>query len=293
MEEGGEPEHQVGRCLVHHCEGVGQNVLVELVRVLLHGQGGQLGDEVVGEPGGHHHSQRPSRGLGHHQLGELVPDPLRGHDPESVPHRLHRGDGVGVGLESECGLEPEEAEHPQRIVGERDLGIERGPQHTLTQVGEPAVGIDRRHVHQGEGDGVDREVATGEVGLDVVRIGDPGLARVAPVDLVAIGRHLHGAPVPLCGDRAERSPHGVDHLRPPVEDPRRLLGSGVGGEVEVEAVDVPLQERVPDRAPDQVQLVTLGVEQLRQLRRRKIGRDQKLETGRDHPGRLSVGSERY
>ena len=50
------------------------------------------------------------------------------------PHRL---DQVGGGLEIELGHKAGGPEHPQRVVGEGHLGIERGAQTVGGQVDEP------------------------------------------------------------------------------------------------------------------------------------------------------------
>ena len=47
MEEGGEPQDQFGSRLVDHRQGVREDVLVLMDRVLLHRQGRKLGKEVV------------------------------------------------------------------------------------------------------------------------------------------------------------------------------------------------------------------------------------------------------
>ena len=51
VEQGGQSNHQATRGLRGHDNGVGQNVLVTMNRVLLEPQGRQLGEMLVGPPG--------------------------------------------------------------------------------------------------------------------------------------------------------------------------------------------------------------------------------------------------
>ena len=58
------------------------------------GQGGQLREELLGQPGVHEEPE-PLRGVGHHQqLVELVPDALVGDDVQPAPQAGHRFDAV-------------------------------------------------------------------------------------------------------------------------------------------------------------------------------------------------------
>ena len=60
MEQGGQPEQSVGPGLVHHGQGVGQDVLVLVNRVLLEGQAGvgkmdcDAGRDELGHAGPRH-----------------------------------------------------------------------------------------------------------------------------------------------------------------------------------------------------------------------------------------------
>ncbi len=49
VEERGQAHDPVGPCLLHHGDGVGQDVLVAMDGVLLEGQGGQFGEELLGQ----------------------------------------------------------------------------------------------------------------------------------------------------------------------------------------------------------------------------------------------------
>ena len=142
----------------------------------------------------------------------------------------------GDGLEAEAGDEARGAEHAQRVVEERDLRRERRAESLRREVDDPAVGIDELGLGQPERHRVHGEVATGEIGLDVVAERDLGLAALGPVDLGAEGGDLHPHAAPLAADRAEPlalEPHVVgptphqllDRIRPGI---RREVEIGGG-----------------------------------------------------------------
>jgi hypothetical protein len=134
-----------------------QHVLVLVHRVLLELQRRQLRQELPREAG-RDQQLEPARGrLGQEQLRELLVDPLRGHDLESVVHLLDRPHHARGGDELELRREPRGAEHPQRVVGERDLRIERRVQafgreilHAAERIDELALGQTDRHRVHGE-----------------------------------------------------------------------------------------------------------------------------------------------
>ena len=76
------------------------------------------------------------------------------------------------------------------VVTERDLGIEGGVERACRQGLHPFVRVDETAVGQPDRHRVDREVATGQVGLDVVAEGHRGLAVLLGVDLFAERRDL-------------------------------------------------------------------------------------------------------
>ena len=71
------------------------------------------------------------------------------------------------------------------------------------------------------------------------------------------------SPPPAQADRAELLPGGPDRLGPALDDLERLLGPGVGAEVEV--VAEPAEQRVAHRTADEVQLVPGGGEPATEL----------------------------
>ena len=79
------------------------------------------------------------------------------------------------------------------------------------------MGIDRFHVHERQGDGVHGEVATGEIGLDVVGERDLRFAGIVAVDLVAKRGYLDCVPVLAGSNGAESGSDAVDDVRPGLE----------------------------------------------------------------------------
>ena len=74
--------------------------------------------------------------------------PLGRDDRDPLGHRRHRGHVLGADLEAELGGEPRGAHHPQRVVVERPLRRDRGPQHAAQQVGQPAERVDEGQLRQ-------------------------------------------------------------------------------------------------------------------------------------------------
>ena len=69
--------------------------------------------------------------------------------------------------------------------------------------------------------------------LDVVGVDDVRLARVLAVGLGPVGRDLEDRVALAGADRAERLALRPHRVGPAVEERHRLLGPGVGGQVEV------------------------------------------------------------
>ena len=72
VQEGRQPEHEVRLAPHHHRQRVPEHVLVALDGVLLHPQRGELGEELVGQPGLHEQRQARRRVLTQEQLVELL-----------------------------------------------------------------------------------------------------------------------------------------------------------------------------------------------------------------------------
>lgn len=239
--------------------------------VLLEGQGGQLGQELLGQPGADHEPEGDRRHGQDQDLVQFVADPLGRDDGQTAMVRPHRLDQLGIGFELQLGQEAGGPQHAQWIVGEGDLGVEGRPQPVVGQVGQPSERVDQFELGQAEGHGVDREVTAGQVGLDAVAEGHLRLARVGTVHLGPVGGDLVATPLAEAGDGAEPLPLGPYRLRPLPEECLDLVGPGVGGEVEVGHVVTvwrrAADDGVADRAPDQVEGVPGCAETVRQVGR--------------------------
>ena len=146
---------------------------------------------------------------------------------------------AGSGLSEKRGHEAGGAQHAQRVVAEGDLGIERRAQPTRGQVGQAVEGVDQLHVGQAQRQRVDGEVAPRQVLLDVVAEGDLGLARVGHVDLGPVRGDLEELAAAPAADRAEARPLGPHVVGPAPHQPLDLVGTGVGGEIEVGVAAAP------------------------------------------------------
>ena len=111
-------------------------------RVLLDPHGGELGEDHVGDPGVDEEPETVAGVLDHHELAQLVADPLGRHDLEAIDHRRDGGDQLGVRAQPVPGDEARRPHHPERIVAERHLGPEGRAQHPGGQVGDAPVRVD-------------------------------------------------------------------------------------------------------------------------------------------------------
>ena len=188
------------------------------------------------------HQSQPGRGpVRREQLPELRGDPLAGHVGGQRRVRANRLERRRLDRELEHGGEPDRADHPQRVLAEPRGRITDRPKDPRLDVGDASERIDDRRAGRAPGaavpgrgrgapgDGVDREVAPGEVELDVVAELDPvgtpevGVVVIGPegrdlVDRVALADR-HGPELVL-----------VDGAR---EDGQQPVGSRVRGEVPV------------------------------------------------------------
>jgi hypothetical protein len=185
-----------------------------------------------------------------------------------------------VGLQAEAGDEPGRPQHPEGIVGERDLGIEGRPEAAGGQVGQSVVGVDDLQVGpQPEGHGVDGEVPARQVHLDGVAEDDVGLARIGSVGLGPVGGDLDRPPAFRTPTVPQRLPCSQTASAQPPRSSRSRR-DGVGGEVDV-GVDRRLVEAedVAHRAADHIETVTGVVEERGQV---GGGVDQGLGSRGDH-----------
>ena len=132
---------------------------------------------------------------------------------------------------------------------EKDTSGARGVRSTpSTRVGHAAERIDQLHVGQPQRHGVHREVARGQVVLDVLGVDDVRLARVLAVRL---GEWVVTSNVtrPLRPDGAERPALRPRRVGPTLEQRQRLLRPGVGGEIEIGTVVHAIQDHVAHDPP--------------------------------------------
>src|SRR4029077_19266561 len=120
---------------------------------------------------------------------------------------------------------------------------------------------------------VDREVAAGEIGLDVLGEGDRRLAVLLGVDVLAEGGDLQSPPVLECADRPELHAHEVLSVRPAAQEPRGLVGGRIGGEVEIGVGTGAPEHEVAHGPAHQIELAAGRVEALAQLLREGIDLD--------------------
>ena len=115
--------------------------LAAVVLVALQPQGGQFGQDVVGDPGGDQQIQPGARVVGEEGPGQFVADPFGGDDADAPGHVGHGGTHLVGDGESELGGEPGRPHHAQRVVAEGALWRERSAQNSRHDVGESGVGI--------------------------------------------------------------------------------------------------------------------------------------------------------
>ena len=237
----------------------------------------ELGEELVGELGLAEQPQARGRILGQQQLRELVANPLGTDDLEPVTQLDDRRDQLRHRRDAELRHEPRRAQHAQRVVHERDLGGERGAQHERDEVGCTVERVDERGLGNGQCHRVHREVASREVGLDVVGVLDFGLAAVGPVRVGAVRGELEVTTALDRADRPERTALGPDGVRPREQQAFDRFGARAGGDVDVPALEVEVEEGIAHGAADEVRLVAVGREDLTELAHRRPGLVVRLE----------------
>ncbi len=245
--------------LLQHGEAVLVDVLVAMVLVPLQSQCGKLGEHELGETRVDQQGEPPPGLVGEQQLGQLVADPLGGHDREPRRHAGHRRDHLRRDLHAELSREPRRAHHPQRVVGEGLLRSRRGAQDARRQVAGAAEQVDELLGGQPHRHRVDGEVAAYQVAVERRAERHGRLAGVRPVRLCAVGRDLQLPVTDLGADGAELPSDVPPGIHPAArEEPLDLRRWR--GRREVEVVSEPAEERVADRTAYQRDLVTGGGE---------------------------------
>ena len=77
VQQGGEAKFEDRRSFGHDGDRVGQDILVAMLGVLLQLQRSELREELLGQPRLHQAPQRIRDVVAHHELAELLLDPLR------------------------------------------------------------------------------------------------------------------------------------------------------------------------------------------------------------------------
>src|SRR5690606_29157092 len=129
----------------------------------------QLGEETLEDAGLEEDLEPDGRLRRGDDLLELVGDALHAEDLDAAGLLLHRAERLDVDREAELGGEAGGAEHPERVVLERGARIERRAEPLADEVDDAAEGVEEVAEAlgvEGEGEGVDREVAPGLVVLE-------------------------------------------------------------------------------------------------------------------------------
>ena len=242
---------------VHRLLDDGEGVLVDVLvaLVLVHGgdEGGDLGQDDVGDARVDHQFDAATRIGRDDEALELGADALGRDDFEARGHGFHRVHDVHVDVEAQLGAKAGRAHDAQRIVVEGLLGGHGGAQVAVREVREAAAGVDEGHLRQAHRHRVDREVATRQVALERVAESHLGLARTDLVLVGAVGRHLDDQVAAAPSDRAELLADVPGRVAPRRQE---LLGAlGARGGRHVEVVRSHAQERVAHGPADERELL--------------------------------------
>ena len=233
---------------------------------------GHLGQDLFRDPRIHKHGYSAHRPVGAgraEQLGQLAADPFRRHHRQPAAIAVIAACTLGFHRKAELCGEPRGAEHPQRVVVERVFRPSRCAQHLGPQVTHAAERIDELQRRQQRRDGIDGEVAPGQVRLQGAAVGHPGLARVRLVLIAAVGGDLADDIAPAQAHGAELDPGLPDLVGPAGDDLADLFRPRIGGQVVLVIVHLAAQEDVPDHPADQGEFVAFGGEQGRQTGNRR------------------------
>ena len=155
--------------VVDDLQGVAEIVLVTFpVNRLYALETHQLGQDVFEQPRAVHKFEGDRRPFGQKHLAEFVGDTFLRQDRKAVLHAAHRIERLGNHREravrrGKLGGKTHCTQHPERVVAECDVGVERSADYTGGQVADAAERVDKRSeivLLEAEGHGVDGEVAT-------------------------------------------------------------------------------------------------------------------------------------
>src|ERR687892_132735 len=201
--------------------------------VLLQPERRQLGQEHIGQPGLYDQRKRRFDLLTQEQLRELLLDPLGRHDAETLLHPPDRLDDVSLGDNLQRRDEPGRPEHPKRIVGEGDLRLQWRAEDLVAEIVEAPKRGDELLVGKAERHGIDREVPTRQVGLDLLGESHVRMARILPVHLLPKGRNLELVLALPGPDGAEPDAGEVSMVGPPLKDPDHGVANRPSHEIEL------------------------------------------------------------
>ena len=238
------------------------HIFVTALLVLGFDESRELGEKPLRQTGLDEHPDARDRVIGAHELHELVAHALSRDDVEPI-REVNNGLPRVLGeAESELRDEARRAHHAQRVVSEGSFCGARGANAARDEIFDPVRDIDETQFGQHESERIDREIAPHKVAIDRVAELHLRLARIAAVRVGPVGRDFDGLAVHATGDGAEVPadiPHG---LRESVENLAGLFGTRGGREVEVG--DVSAEERIAHRPAHEGELVTRGLERVRE-----------------------------
>ena len=181
-------------------------------------------------------------------------DSLRRDNGQTPTHGTHRSHQCFIGLQGKAGYEAGCTKHPQWIVTKAHGGIQRRAQTFGGQIADSVEGVDEGHVRQGQGHGVDGEIAPGQIRGDVLAELHIRFAGILGIRLGAMGGDLHQSLSQLHADGAKALALGPHRSRTQwLDDGQDLFRGGISGEVDVDVGVGPPKQRVTDNATHQIQ----------------------------------------
>ncbi len=174
---------------------------------------------------------------------------------------MHGIQRVDLDHEAKLADETGSAQETQRILIEPLNRIADCTDDALVQIGLPPEGVDQLTGKHVDGHGVDGEIAPGQVADQVGAKVDLGMARLVRVMLGAVGRDFDRNRFVVAFDPKDE-PDGAE-LLPDIVDGGRADGRSEGFQLfrsrvrgEIEIVDLEAEQRIPNDAANQRELVS-------------------------------------
>ncbi len=136
----------------------------------------------------------------------------------------------------------------------------------MVEIGTTIEGIDEDPRRQVDGHGVDGEVATGQIIVDLGGVPNVRFPGVLDVHLTAVGCDLVGTTIVGGADGAEAGTLGPHRIGPGTDDLDHFFRDGIGRAVDIGHVEVAAQDEVPDETTDHVEATARFVEPARERR---------------------------